>query len=141
MYIVVWVLLLKYIFKKDNMSNFPRFDGITLSGNAWIENLYVERLAVDPVRITDPGRLWFNTVDNRMSWSAVDPDGNMTVYDYVTPPDLTLLANDVKSYTDSAIITAAIDNTHSIIGISASLINTQALLINVASRSVTTNHL
>lgn len=116
------------------MSNFPRFDGIILSNNAWIENLYVERMAVDPETIQYAGRLWFNTTDNRLSWSAVGSEGNMVIYDLVTPNDLTNLLAVSKSFTSEQItsVLANIDaNTGALITVSASLINSQALIVRL----------
>ena len=118
------------------MSNFPRFDGITLSNNAWIENLYVERMAADPETIQYAGRLWFNTTDNRLSWSAIDPAGGMTIYDLVTPSDLTNILALSKSFTSEQINNAVSNieaNVGALITISTSLINTQALLIRTLS--------
>lgn len=117
-------------------SNFPRFDGIILTSNAWIENLYVERMAVDPEVIDKPGRLWFNTTDNRMSWAAVAPEGNMVVYDFITPGDLTNVLEESKTYAGEQ-ITAALSNidtnSAALLTVSASLINTQALLVRMLS--------
>ena len=116
------------------MSNFPRFDGITLSNNAWIENLYVERMATDPATIQYAGRLWFNTTDNRLSWSAIDPNGGMTIYDLVTPTDLTNILALSKSFTSEQ-VTASLSNvdanSEALITVSTSLINTQALLVRM----------
>lgn len=57
---------------------FPKFHGITLAQNSWIENLHVERLATDPTPIS-AGRVWINTTDKVLKFSSLDAGGAVII--------------------------------------------------------------
>jgi hypothetical protein len=60
------------------MANFPVFHGITLAANAYVENLNLEILSSDPVPV-GAGRLWFNSTDKVVRYSALDSTGAVIV--------------------------------------------------------------
>jgi len=60
------------------MANFPVFHGITLAANAYVENLNLEILSSDPVPV-GAGRLWFNSTDKVVRYSALDNTGAVVV--------------------------------------------------------------
>lgn len=60
------------------MANFPKFHGITLAANSWIENANFERLAADPVPVS-AGRVWFNTTDKALKYSSLDANGAVVI--------------------------------------------------------------
>jgi len=60
------------------MANFPVFHGITLAANAYVENLNLEILSSDPVPV-GAGRLWFNSTDKVVRYSALDSTGAVVV--------------------------------------------------------------
>jgi len=60
------------------MANFPKFHGITLAANSWIENANFERLAADPVPVS-AGRVWFNTTDKALKYSSLDANGEVVI--------------------------------------------------------------
>ena len=57
---------------------YPKFHGISLANNSWIENLHIERLAADPMPIS-AGRVWFNTVSKSVKYSSLDAGGAVVV--------------------------------------------------------------
>ena len=57
---------------------FPKFHGINIALNAWIENCQVERVASDPVPI-QAGRMWFNTTAKALKYSTLDSGGAVVV--------------------------------------------------------------
>jgi len=57
---------------------FPKFHGITLANNSWVENFYVERLAADPLPIS-AGRIWYNTTQLCLKYSSFDSGGAVIV--------------------------------------------------------------
>jgi hypothetical protein len=60
------------------MANFPVFHGITLAANAYVENLHLEILSSDPMPVA-AGRLWFNSTDKVVRYSALDSTGAVIV--------------------------------------------------------------
>ncbi|NBW17428.1 MAG: hypothetical protein EBR82_56550, partial [Caulobacteraceae bacterium] len=60
------------------MANFPVFHGITLAANAYVENLNLEILSSDPMPVA-AGRLWFNSTDKVVRFSALDSNGAVVV--------------------------------------------------------------
>lgn len=60
------------------MANFPVFHGITLAANAYVENLHLEILSSDPMPVA-AGRLWFNSTDKVVRYSALDNTGAVVV--------------------------------------------------------------
>ena len=60
------------------MANFPVFHGITLAANAYVENLHLEILSSDPMPVA-AGRLWFNSTDKVVRYSALDSTGAVVV--------------------------------------------------------------
>ena len=60
------------------MANFPVFHGITLAANAYVENLNLEILSSDPMPVA-AGRLWFNSTDKVVRFSALDGTGAVVV--------------------------------------------------------------
>jgi len=77
-------------------NNFPKFHGITLAGNAFIENLHMERLVADPVPVS-AGRLWFNTTDKVIKYSGLDAGGAVVIEVIATGASATLLASRVTT--------------------------------------------
>jgi hypothetical protein len=57
---------------------FPKFHGISLAANSWIENAHFERLAADPVPVA-AGRIWFNTTEKALKYSSLDAVGAVIV--------------------------------------------------------------
>lgn len=60
------------------MANFPVFHGITLAANAYVENLHLEILSSDPMPVA-AGRLWFNSTDKVVRYSALDSTGAVVI--------------------------------------------------------------
>ena len=60
------------------MANFPVFHGITLAANAYVENLNLEILSTDPTPVA-AGRVWFNSVEKVVKYSALDSTGAVVV--------------------------------------------------------------
>lgn len=60
---------------------FPKYHGIQLAKNSWVENLHIERLAADPAgaELTSAGRFWFNTTDKVVRYTALDTEGVVVV--------------------------------------------------------------
>ena len=58
--------------------SFPKFHGITLALNAFIENLTAERLSADPSPLS-AGRLWYNTTAKALKFSSLDAGGAVIV--------------------------------------------------------------
>lgn len=69
------------------MSQFPIFHGISIAENAYIENLNVENLAVDPIPVA-AGRVWFNGTDKVFKHSTLDANGGVIVRTFATAEDL-----------------------------------------------------
>lgn len=69
------------------MADFPIFHGITLAANAYLENLVVEKLAVDPSSV-EAGRVWYNTTDKVFRQSTLDASGAVIVRTFATAEDL-----------------------------------------------------
>jgi len=57
---------------------FPKFHGINLAANGFIENLRVERLAADPSPVS-AGRVWYNTTEKALKYSSLDDTGAVVV--------------------------------------------------------------
>jgi hypothetical protein len=54
--------------------SFPKFHGLQLANNSWIENLHVEQLATDP-SVVSAGRIWFNTTAGVVKFSVQEGAG------------------------------------------------------------------
>lgn len=61
------------------MGSNRRIHGFRLLDNSWAENFHVERISNDPV-ITFPGRIWYNTTEDKMKISIID-NGSIKVID------------------------------------------------------------
>jgi hypothetical protein len=66
---------------------FPKYHGITLANNSWIENAHFERLTADPVPV-QPGRVWFNTTEKKFKFSGLNAGGSVIVYTFATAAEL-----------------------------------------------------
>jgi hypothetical protein len=67
--------------------NFPKFHGIALANNSWIENLHFERLLADPLPIS-PGRVWFNNVEKCIKFSSLDAGGAIVIHTFANLEDM-----------------------------------------------------
>lgn len=72
---------------------FPKFHGITIAQNGFIENLRVERLEADPVPSV-AGRIWFNTAERAFKFSALDTEGAVIVRTFPSKEELTAALQD-----------------------------------------------
>lgn len=72
---------------------FPKFHGISLAANGFIENLHVERLENDPVPAV-AGRIWFNTTDRRFKYSTLDSEGAVIIQSFGSHEELTASLQD-----------------------------------------------
>jgi len=82
---------------------FPKFHGITLANNSWVENFYVERLAADPMPIS-AGRIWYNTAQNTLKYSSFDSGGAVIVG---TIGDLSNITTAINAVSDALTIESA----------------------------------
>lgn len=57
---------------------FPKFHGITLAKDAYIENMRVERLAADPAT-PGHGRIWYNTTEKALKYTSLNSSGGVVV--------------------------------------------------------------
>ena len=89
------------------MAQFPKFHGITMANNSWVENLYVERLEADPIPV-QPGRIWFNVTSKQLKYSTLDAGGAVVVFSHVVAADVAAALDDAKAYADQK-ISALID--------------------------------
>ena len=80
---------------------FPKFHGISLANNSWIENAHFERLSADPVPAS-AGRIWFNTTDKKLKFSGIDGTGAVQVYAFASATELAAALAEAKAYTDTA---------------------------------------
>lgn len=71
--------------------NFPKFHGIALAQNAFIENLRVERLALDPTPLV-AGRIWFNTTEKALKYTSLGESDEVVIHTFGS-----------KSYIDNSI--------------------------------------
>lgn len=69
------------------MATFQEFHGLSLAANSFIENLFVEQLAADPVPV-GAGRVWFNTTDKVFRQSTLDGTGAVVVRTFSTGEEL-----------------------------------------------------
>lgn len=60
---------------------FPKFHGITLAQNAFIENLRVERLDADPTPLT-AGRIWFNTTEKALKYTSLGESDEVVIHTF-----------------------------------------------------------
>ncbi len=75
---------------------FPKFHGITLANNSWIENVVVESLASDPVA-ANAGRVWYNTTSKTWNASFLDAGGAVVVRTFNTAQDFNAFVADLAS--------------------------------------------
>jgi hypothetical protein len=78
---------------------FPKFHGITLANNSWIENAHFERLAADPVPAA-AGRVWFNTTEKKLKFSSLDASGAVVTYAFTNTVELAAALAEAKAYSD-----------------------------------------
>ena len=74
---------------------FPKFHGITLAGNAYIQNAVVETLETDPA-VTKAGRLWYNSTEKSVKLVRVNTTGSLEVKTIGAKEDLEQLLQDYK---------------------------------------------
>ena len=74
---------------------FPKFHGITLAGNAYIQNAVVETLETDPA-VTKAGRLWYNSTEKSVKLVRVNTTGSLEVKTIGAKEDLEKLLQDYK---------------------------------------------
>ena len=79
---------------------FPKFHGITLANNSWIENAHFERLSADPVPAS-AGRIWFNTTEKKLKFSGIDGTGAVAVYAFASATELAAALAEAKAYSDT----------------------------------------
>ncbi len=74
---------------------FPKFHGITLAGNAYIQNAVVETLESDPA-VTKAGRMWYNSTEKSVKLVRVNTTGSLEVKTIGAKEDLEQLLQDYK---------------------------------------------
>ena len=84
------------------MATFQEFHGISLAANSWIENLFVEQLASDPVPV-GPGRVWFNTTEKKFKQSTLDGGGGVIVRTFATVEDVAASLSGLQSAIDAEV--------------------------------------
>lgn len=86
---------------------FPKFHGIQLAKNSWVENLHIERLAADPLlaELTSAGRFWFNTTDKVVRYTALDGEGAVVVKTVADAAGIQSLISTLQSTLESSIAT------------------------------------
>lgn len=89
---------------------FPKFHGIQLAQNSWIDNLHIERLAADPagVALTHAGRFWYNTTDKVIRYTAVSGE-DIVVKTIVDAASLSTTLSALQSNLESQISAATGD--------------------------------
>ena len=75
---------------------FPKFHGINLAANSWIENCTVERLASDPTPIT-ASRIWYNTVTKELKFSSLNGGGAVIVEVVATGAQVAQVVSDLAA--------------------------------------------
>ena len=81
---------------------FPKFHGITIANNAWIENATVERLASDPTPLT-AGRIWYNTTTKELKFSSLDGGGAVNVQVVATGAQVAQVVSDLGDLDDRVV--------------------------------------
>jgi len=84
---------------------FPKFHGIQLANNSWVENLHIERLAADPALNASSfaGRFWFNTTDKVVRYTALDAEGVVVVKTVADAAGIQSLISTLQSTLESSI--------------------------------------
>ena len=90
---------------------FPKFHGITLAGNAYIQNAVVETLEADPA-VTKAGRMWYNSTEKSVKLVRVNTTGSLEVKTIGAKEDLEQLLQDYKDI----IASVALGNGTALIG-------------------------
>ena len=90
---------------------FPKFHGITLAGNAYIQNAVVETLESDPA-VTKAGRMWYNSTEKSVKLVRVNTTGSLEVKTIGAKEDLEQLLQDYKD----VIASVALGNGTALIG-------------------------
>jgi hypothetical protein len=61
------------------MPKVHKFHGLELAGDSPINNMALERLPEDPTGLRVPGKIWYNTTEMAVKYTAVDDLGNLVV--------------------------------------------------------------
>ena len=101
-----------------------KFKGLALANNSTADNFHFERLALDPVSITQPGRLWFNTTEKVFKYTGLNGVGGITVNVITDSAALATFEATLTSETntriqDIAAIQAELNKVEAAVGIAA----------------------
>lgn len=80
------------------MATFQEFHGISLSPNAFVENLVLERLPQDPLPV-EAGRVWYNTAEMCYKHSTLTAQGSVIIRTFATKEalDAAILAEETRA--------------------------------------------